>query len=414
LRKNCCLITENSREINSYKLPDDRNEFAPKRFIADRIGEIPASGIRRFFGLAEKMPEVISLCIGEPDFPTPPPIVKAGFDAVYNVGVGYTANSGLMDLREKLSAHLERLYRVSYRPEDEIVITVGVSEAVKCVFTAICNPGDEIIIPEPCFVSYEPEVLFAGGKPVPVACLVENDFEPLAQQIENAITEKTKAIFMGFPNNPTGAVLTLENAMAIARLVEKHDLLVVSDEIYDRLVYGVEHICFSSLPGMKDRTILLGGFSKDYAMPGWRVGYMCANAELMAALNKVHQYAVMSAPTISQYAAVAALDIGEEFVAEMHQKYNRRRRFLVNALNEMGLTCFEPKGAFYAFPSVASTGMNGDEFAERLLVEKEVALVPGSGFGVGGENHVRIAYCKSYEQLEIAMERIADFVKKIK
>jgi aminotransferase len=357
------------------------------------------------------MPDVISLCIGEPDFPTPPPIAKAGFDAVYDVGVGYTANSGLMDLRQKLSVHINSLYAVSYEPESEIVVTVGVSEAVKCVFTAICNPGDEIIIPEPCFVSYEPEVLFAGGVPVPVACLAENSFEPLATQIEAAITEKTKAIFMGFPNNPTGAVLTRDNAIAIAKLAEEHDLIVVSDEIYDRLVYGVDHICFSSLPGMKERTVLLGGFSKDYAMPGWRVGYMCADPVLMEAFNKVHQYAVMSAPTISQYAAVAALDIGEPFVQEMHAKYNRRREFIVNGLNEIGLECFEPKGAFYAFPSVASTGMNGDVFAERLLVEKEVAVVPGSGFGIGGEDHVRIAYCKSYEQLEIALERMREFVR---
>ena len=382
--------------------------------MADRIGRIPTSGIRRFFGIAEKMPDVISLCIGEPDFPTPPPITKAGFEAVYGVRVGYTANSGLIDLREKLSAHLERLYGVSYQPEGEIVITVGVSEAVKCVFTSICNPGDEIIIPEPCFVSYEPEVLFAHGKPVPVPCLAENDFEPLASQIESAITERTKAIFIGFPNNPTGAVLTMENALEIARLAERHDLLVISDEIYDQLVYGVEHICFSSLPGMCDRTVLLGGFSKDYAMPGWRVGYMCANAGLMEAFMKVHQYAVMSAPTISQYAAVAALDIGAPYVDEMRTEYDRRRKLLVSGLNEIGLECFEPKGAFYAFPSVAATGMNGDEFADRLLAEKEVAVVPGSGFGIGGEDHVRIAYCKSYEELEIALERMGDFVNGIR
>ena len=381
-----------------------------KRFIANRIDNVPTSGIRRFFGIAEKMPDVISLCIGEPDFPTPAPIAKAGFDAIYDKPIGYTANSGLIDLREKLSEHLEKLYAVSYDPQDEIVITVGVSEAVKCVFTAILNDGDEVIIPEPCFVSYQPEVILAGGVPVAVECLAENEFEPLATQIEEKITPKTKAIFMGFPNNPTGAVLTPENARAIASLSEKHDLLVISDEIYDRLVYGVEHICFSALPNMKERTILLGGFSKDYAMPGWRVGYMCANPDLMAAFSKVHQYLVMSAPTISQYAALAALEIGEPFVQEMHAKYNRRREFLVSSLNEMGLECFEPRGAFYAFPSVASTGMNGDEFAEKLLIEQKVAVVPGSGFGVGGENHVRIAYCKSYEEIEIALGKISKFL----
>ncbi len=408
--KNSKHITENSKDINTYARPSPETEFDPQKFVAERIDRIPTSGIRRFFGMAEKMPNVISLCIGEPDFPTPPAIAKAGFDAVYGVRIGYTANSGLKDLRERLAVHLERLYAVSYEPENEIVITVGVSEAVKCVFTAIINSGDEVVIPEPCFVSYEPEVLFAGGKPVPVRCLAENDFEPLASQIEAAITEKTKAIFIGFPNNPTGAVLTIENALAIAKLAEKHDLLVVSDEIYDQLVYGVEHICFSALPGMKERTVLLGGFSKDYAMPGWRVGYMCANPRLMEAFNKVHQYAVMSAPTISQYAALAALEIGEPYVREMREEYDRRRKFLVRGLNKIGLECFEPKGAFYAFPSVASTGMNGDIFAERLLVEKEVAVVPGSGFGVGGEDHVRIAYCKSYEEIETALERMRQFI----
>lgn len=382
-------------------------------YIAQRIHKIPVSGIRRFFGIAEKMPDVISLCIGEPDFPTPPPIAKAGFDAVYDKRIGYTANSGLLELREKLSEHINRLYAVSYDPNTEIVITVGVSEAVKCVFTSICDEGDEIIIPEPCFVSYRPEILFAGGIPVSVECKAENDFEPLASQIEEKITDKTKAIFLGYPNNPTGAVLTLENALAIAKLAEKHDLLVISDEIYDRLVYGVEHICFSALPNMKERTVLLGGFSKDYAMPGWRVGYMCANPELMEAFSKVHQYAIMSAPTISQFAALAALEIGEPFVQEMHAKYDRRRKFLVSSLNEMGLICFEPRGAFYAFPDVSSTGMDGDEFAERLLIEKNVAVVPGSGFGEAGKNHIRIAYCKSYEEIEIALTKMREFVDQI-
>ena len=386
-------------------------DFQP--FIAERIGKVPISGIRKFFGIAEKLPDVISLCIGEPDFPTPAPITKAGFDAVYEKTIGYTANSGLIELRRKLAAHLEKLYAVSYDWETEIVITVGVSEAVRCVFTAICNDGDEIIIPEPCFVSYKPEVIFSGGVPVTVDCLAENDFEPLASQIEEKITNKTKAIFLGFPNNPTGAVLTRENALAIYDLAEKHNLLIISDEIYDRLVYDAEHICMSALPNAKDRTILLGGFSKDYAMPGWRVGYMCANSELMAAFSKVHQYLVMSAPTISQYAALAALEIGEPFVQEMHKKYDRRRKFLVSSLNEMGLNCFEPKGAFYAFPDVSSTGLDGDQFAAKLLTEKQIAVVPGSGFGAAGKNHVRIAYCKSYEEIEIALGRMRDFVNRI-
>ena len=383
------------------------------KFIAERIGKVPVSGLHRFFGIAASMPEVISLGVGEPDFPTPPPIAKAAFEAIYKKAVGYTANSGLIELREKLSAHLERLYQVFYNPKDEILITVGVSEALKCVFSAICNDGDEIIVPNPCFVAYNPEIIFAGGVPVAVECFAENDFEPLAEDIRAAITDKTKAIFIGFPNNPTGAVLTRENALEIAKIAEENDLLVISDEIYDRLVYGAEHICFPALPDMKERTILLGGFSKDYAMTGWRVGYICANAELMEAFSKVHQYAVMSAPTISQFAALAALEIGEPFVLEMHAEYNRRRGLVVSSLNEIGLDCFEPKGAFYAFPSVKKTNLSGDEFAERLLMEKKVAVISGASFGIGGENHVRIAYCKSYEQIEIALERIKKFVGKI-
>ena len=383
------------------------------KFIAERIDKVPVSGLHRFFGIAASMPEVISLGVGEPDFPTPAPIAKAAFEAIYKKAIGYTANSGLIELREALAAHLQKLYQVSYNPKDEILITVGVSEALKCVFSALCNDGDEIIVPNPCFVAYEPEIIFAGGVPVAVECFAENDFEPLAADIRAAITDKTKAIFIGFPNNPTGAVLTRENALEIAKIAEENDLLVISDEIYDRLVYGAEHLCFPALEGAKERTILLGGFSKDYAMTGWRVGYICANAELLEAFSKVHQYAVMSAPTISQFAALAALNIGEEFVLEMHAEYNRRRKLVVSTLNEIGLDCFEPKGAFYAFPSVQKTGLSGDEFAERLLMEEKVAVISGASFGIGGKNHVRVAYCKSYEQIEIALERIERFVGKI-
>ncbi len=382
-------------------------------FIAGRIHKVPVSGIRKFFGIAAKMPDVISLGIGEPDFPTPAPFIQAGFDAVYQRTIGYTANSGLIELRDMLSAHLQNLYAVLYNPENEIIITVGVSEAVKCVFTAICNEGDEIIVPQPCFVAYEPEIIFAGGVPVKVICKAENNFEPLAEQIREQITPKTKAIFLGYPNNPTGAVLSMKNALEIAKIAEEFDLLIISDEIYDRLVYDSQHICFSALPGMKERTILLGGFSKDYAMTGWRVGYICCNPELMEAFSKVHQYGIMSAPTISQYVALAALEIGEQFVVEMHKEYDRRRKFLVTALNEIGLDCFEPKGAFYAFPSVKNTGLDDEMFAEKLLYEKQVAVVPGSAFGAGGENHIRIAYCKSYEQIEIALERIEEFIKSL-
>lgn len=384
-----------------------------QHFIANRINKVPFSGIRKFFGIAAKMPNVISLGIGEPDFATPLPIAEAGFKAIYEKTIGYTANSGLLELREKLAEHLHNLYGVAYQPEDEILITVGVSEAMKCVFLGICNEGDEIIVPTPCFVAYEPEIIFAGGVPVTVTCRAENNFEITAEEIEPLITPQTKAIFLAFPNNPTGAVLSRENALKIKELAEKHNLLIISDEIYDRLVYGVEHVCFPALPNARDRTILLGGFSKAYAMTGWRVGYICANAELMQAFSKVHQYGVMSAPTISQYAALAALEIGEPYVQKMHAEYDRRRKLVVSACNEAGLTCFEPKGAFYAFPSIAKTGLNDNEFAERLILEKEVAVIPGSAFGAGGENHVRIAYCKDYDQIEIALGRIREFVEQI-
>ncbi len=384
-----------------------------QRFIGERVGRVPVSGLHKFFGIVASMPDVISLGVGEPDFATPAPIVEAAYNAVYQKPIGYTANSGLLELRQAVAAHLEKLYAVSYEPQTEVLITVGVSEAFKCVFSAICDDGDEIIVPNPCFVAYEPEIIFAGGVPVAVECRAGNNFEPLAADIRAAITPRTKAIFLGFPNNPTGAVLTRENALEIARIAVENDLLIISDEIYDRLVYGAEHICFPALPDVKERTILLGGFSKDYAMTGWRVGYICANRELLAAFSKIHQYVVMSAPTISQYAALAALEIGEPFVLEMQAEYNRRRQFLVESLNEIGLKCFEPKGAFYAFPSIAATGLTGDEFAEKLLLQEKIAVVPGASFGSGGENHIRIAYCKSFEQIEIAVERIARFVKRI-
>ncbi len=381
--------------------------------IAKRIRRVPVSGLHSFFGIAASMPDVISLGVGEPDFATPAPIARAGFDAVYERPIGYTANAGLMELRHAISDNLERLYGVAYNPEDEVLVTVGVSEGFKCVFTSICEEGDEIIVPHPCFVAYEPEIIFAGGTPVPVLTSADNGFEPRAEAIRSAVTDRTKAIFIGYPSNPTGAVLSRENALEIAALAEERDLLVISDEIYDRLVYGESHVCIPALPGMRERTVLLGGFSKDYAMTGWRVGYICANPELLSAFSKVHQYAVMSAPTISQYAALAALEKGEPFVREMHSEYDRRRKLVVSALNEMGLECFEPKGAFYAFPSVSSTGLDGDEFANRLLREEQVAVVPGSSFGLGGEDHVRIAYCKSYEELEEALQRIRRFLERV-
>jgi len=380
--------------------------------ISRRVKDVPPSGIRRFFDIAATMDDVISLGIGEPDFDTPEPIAHAGVEALQHGAHHYTSNSGLLELREAISHHLENLYSHSYCPEDEVLITVGVSEGLYLAATAILNPGDEVIIPQPCFVSYAPEVAFAGGVPKLVPTYAENQFQVTADEITGAITPRTKALLIGYPNNPTGAVLTEENLAAIAAVVEENDLLVISDEIYDQVVYGIKHTSFPSLPGMRERTILLQGFSKAYAMTGWRVGYVAAPRELLAAMRKVHQYTIMSAPTVSQYAALAALQLGAPHVNEMVQEYDRRRRLIVKGLNEIGLTCFEPRGAFYAFPSIAVTGMDDNEFAQRLLEEERVAVVPGGGFGEAGRGYVRCCYATSYELIEEALERMNRFMRR--
>ena len=381
------------------------------KFIAERIYKVKPSGIRRFFGIAAKMPDVISLGIGEPDFTTPQPIFQAGFDSVMRGVTNYTANSGLLELRERLAEHLEQLYGVAYRAEGEMMITVGVSEALRCVFGAICNPGDEIIVPTPCFVAYEPEILFADGVPVTVTCRAENNFEITAQEIEPLITERTKAIFLGYPNNPTGAVLEREELEAIARVADRHDLLVYTDEIYDRLVYGDhQHTAFSSLPGMRERTILLGGFSKSYAMTGWRIGYVAAPSGLMTGIAKVHQYGIMCAPTSAQFAAIEALKNGEPHLQAMRAEYDRRRRYITDRFNAIGMSCFEPMGAFYCFPHVTEcTGLDETTFAEKLLEEERVGVVPGTAFGPSGAGHVRVCYATAYEQIVEAMDRIERF-----
>jgi len=383
-----------------------------RNFISQRVASVPPSGIRRFFDIAATMPDVISLGIGEPDFVTPAPILNAGIASLQRGETAYTSNSGTLELRRALSAHLAKLYGVEYDPDDELLITVGVSEGMYLAMTAIVDSGDEVIVPQPCFVAYAPEVIFAGGVAVTIPTRVENEFQVTGQEIEARVTPKTKAILIGYPNNPTGAVLTRQRMAEIAQVAEKHDLLVISDEIYDRLVYGIEHTCFASLPGMKARTILLGGFSKDYAMTGWRIGYVAAPAELLAATRKVHQYTIMSAPTTGQHAALAALKDGEEHVQRMVAEYDRRRRLIVSGLNSLGLDCFEPRGAFYAFPSVARTGLSDDEFADRLLAEEQVAVVPGHAFGVGGAGFVRMAYAQSYEKIEQALERIHRFMQR--
>ncbi len=380
-------------------------------FISARVKSVPPSGIRRFFDIAATMDNVISLGIGEPDFVTPDPILQAGIKSLQHGETHYTSNSGMIELRMALARYLERLYSLSYDPNDNLLITVGVSEAMYLVLSATINPGDEVIIPEPCFVSYAPEVVFAGGTPVIVDTRVEEDFQVTGAAIEAAVTPKTKAILIGYPNNPTGAVMTRERLEEVAAIARKHDLLVISDEIYDRLVYGIAHTNFATLPDMKDRTVVLGGLSKSHAMTGWRLGWAAAPTEVLQAMRKIHQYTIMSAPTTAQIAAIDALDNGEEHVEAMRAEYNRRRVLIVNGFNELGLSTFEPRGAFYSFPSIASSGMNEDEFAEKLLQEQQVAVIPGSAFGKSGTGFVRACYATSYEKIEEALERVHRFMQ---
>ena len=383
-----------------------------RNFVSERISAVPPSGIRRFFDIAATMDDVVSLGIGEPDFDTPEPIVRAGLEALKQGETHYTSNSGLIELRRTIAEHLNRMYGQTYDPDSEILVTVGVSEALYLALAATLDPGDEVIVPEPCFVSYAPEVIFAGGKPVIVPTTVENNFQLTAEAVKAAITPRTKVLLIGYPNNPTGAVMGRERLNEVAAVVKQHDLLVISDEIYDRLVYDVDHVCFPSLPEMYSRTVLLQGFSKAYAMTGWRIGYIAAPAEILGMMRKVHQYTIMSAPSVSQYAALAAMRDGEPFVQEMVAEYDRRRRLIVDGLNEIGLKCFEPQGAFYAFPSIEVTGMDGNEFAETLLHEEKVAVVPGAAFGEAGEGYVRCSYATAYEKIEEALERLHRFVRR--
>lgn len=389
--------------------PPSRN-----RGLSQKVAQIPPSGIRKFFDLLSSIDDVISLGVGEPDFVTPWHIREAAIYSVEKGRTSYTSNYGLLDLRYELARHLERRYGLDYDPQSELLITVGVSEAMDLAMRAILNPGDEVIIPEPTYVSYVPCTVLAGGTPVPVPTNMADNFQLAPAELAARITPRTRAIVLGYPNNPTGAVMDRDKLVEIARLAEAHDLLVISDEIYDRLVYGVEHVCFAALPGMRDRTILAGGLSKAYAMTGWRIGYAAAHQDIMEAMVKVHQYTIMCAPTAAQYAALEALKEGEVAVLEMLEEYDRRRRVIVKGLNEIGLECFEPRGAFYAFPSIRSTGLSSEEFAHRLLVEEKVAVVPGNAFGDCGEGHVRCCYATSLDNIERALERIGRFVGKVK
>jgi aminotransferase len=382
-----------------------------ERALSQRVLAVPPSGIRRFFDILATMDDVISLGVGEPDFDTPREIVEAGVESLREGRTHYTSNYGTLELRRALAAHLEQRYGVAYDSASEILVTVGASEAVDLALRATCDPGDEVILHEPSYVAYVPAVVFAGGTVVHVPTRFEDDFALDPADVEAAITPRTKALFLGYPANPTGAVLDDAVQDELARIARDHDLLVYSDEIYDRLAFGTyRHRAFSALPGMRDRTILMGGFSKAYAMTGWRVGYVCAPAGILEGIVKVHQYGIMSAPTVAQDAALAALQAGEPAVQAMVAEYDRRRRLLVDGLNRIGLDTFEPRGAFYAFPRISSTGLTSDKFTERLLAEERVAVVPGSAFGPSGEGHVRMCYATAYDRLEEAVVRIGRFV----
>lgn len=383
-----------------------------RHYVSQSVQQLRPSGIRKYFDIAATMEDVITLGIGEPDFVTPRHIVEKSIESLRYGQTGYTNNSGTIELRRAIAAYIERLYGVSYNPDDQIIVTVGVSEAMWLALRAILDPGDEVLVVEPCFVANAAAVEMAGGVPVRVDTFVEDDFQVTGATLEAAVTPRTKAILINYPNNPTGAVMSRERMLDIAAVAEKYDLLVLSDEIYERLIYGVEHVNFAALPGMYERTILMSGMSKTFAMTGWRIGYVSAPAEIMDAIRKLHQYLIMSASTVGQVAAVEALTHGEAAVRDMHHEYDLRRRLIVDGFNQLGLTCFEPRGAFYAFPSIAATGLSDEEFCERLLYEERVALVPGSAFGQCGGGFVRASYATSREHIEIALERMARFMRR--
>jgi len=386
-------------------------EAPAKGRLSERVRAVPPSGIRKFFDVIATMPDVISLGVGEPDFTTPAQIVEEGVRSLRAGRTHYTSNYGTIELRRALSSHLERLYGVSYDPTSEICVTVGASEAVAATMAALVDPGDEVVLHEPSYVAYLPSIMFNGGVPAFVPTTAATNFALEPNAVEAAITPRTKVLFLGYPCNPTGAVLDEATLRTLAEIAVKHDLLVVSDEIYDRLVYGGHrHIPIASLPGMRDRTVLMGGFSKAYAMTGWRVGYVCAPKDLLEGIVKVHQYEIMSAPTTAQDAAVVALATAEADVQQMTGEYDRRRRMFVDGLNAIGLPTIEPLGAFYAFPSIKPTGLTSEQFSERLLFEHKVAVIPGSAFGPSGEGHVRATLATSYEDLQEALTRIKAFV----
>jgi aminotransferase len=381
-----------------------------REFVSQNVKNLRPSGIRRYFDIAATMEDVVTLGIGEPDFATPAHIINAGVASLHSGNTGYTSNAGTTELRRAIADYIQRLYDIDYAPDNQILVTVGVSEALWLAMKAILNPGDEVLVVEPCFVANAAAVEMAGGVPVMIQTSVENAFQVTGEELEAAITSNTKAILISYPNNPTGAILTRERLLEVAEVAEKYDLVVISDEIYERLIYDAEHINFASLPGMYERTILMSGVSKSFAMTGWRIGYACAPVNIMTAMKKLHQYLIMSAPTMGQIAAIEALQNGEDDVETMRRQYDRRRRLIVERFNEMGLTCFEPKGAFYAFPSIQATGMTDEEFCETLLREERVAVIPGSAFGDSGAGFIRASYTASLDDIETALERIERFL----
>jgi aminotransferase len=382
-------------------------------YLSKTVNNLKPSGIRRFFDLASGMEGVVSLGVGEPDFVTPWTVREAAILSLEQGYTSYTANAGLLELRQEIAAYMARVFGVVYQPENEIIVTVGASQAIDIALRSIIDPGDEVIVVEPCFVSYSPLVTLAGGTPVHVQAETEQEFKISPERLESAITSKTKAIMICSPNNPTGTMLNKEELQKIARIAERHDLLILSDEIYAELVYDEAYTSMAAINGMKERTILISGFSKGFAMTGWRLGFVCAPEEISAAMLKVHQYGMMCAPTMAQYAGLEALKNGSDEVEEMRKSYRRRRNYMVTSFNELGLTCHSPGGAFYVFPSIQSTGLTSDQFAEQLLMEEKVAVVPGSVFGESGEGFIRCSYATSIEQLQEAIMRIRRFLEKL-
>ncbi|MBR3888945.1 aminotransferase class I/II-fold pyridoxal phosphate-dependent enzyme [bacterium] len=385
-----------------------------RNFLSDKIISIKPSGIRKFFDIVTEMKDAISLGVGEPDFDTPWHIREEGIYALERGKTFYTSNSGLKDLRQEISNYIMRTQGVNYNPDNEIIVTVGGSEAIDIGLRAVINDGDEVIIPQPAYVSYEPCAILAGAKPVIINLKAENEFRLTAEELLEAITPKTKVLILPFPNNPTGAIMEKEDLEKIAKICIEKDILVMSDEIYSALTYKDKHISITSIEGMKERTILINGFSKAYAMTGWRLGYACAPKELIQQMTKIHQFAIMCAPTTSQYAAVEALKNGDADVEEMRVSYNQRRRFLMDSVRKMGLDCFEPFGAFYIFPCIKEFGMTSEEFATRFLQEEKVAVVPGTAFGECGEGFIRISYAYSLETLKIAFEKLERFITRLR